>query len=206
MKFLYSLIFCLGAYSGFSQVPIVHRNDALSNMVARISTDSLEKYLDGLVSFGTRHSLSRDAADRGIEAARQFVLEKFRSFEINSAGRLSSKIDYFDLVPDGRRIDEETRMGNVMATLKGNDPQDDRVFVVSAHLDSRVSDIMNRESNAPGANDDGSGVVALIEMVRIMSNRPFPATIVFVAVSGEEQGLLGATHLAKKAKNEQCRC
>jgi hypothetical protein len=203
MKLLYTLIFLLGAFSGFSQVSTIHRNDELSKMVAQISTDSLEKYLDGLVSLGTRHSLSKDTEGRGIEAARQFVLEKFRSFEANSGGRLSSKIDYFDLVPDGRRIDEETRMGNVMATLKGTDPQYDRVFIVSGHLDSRVSDIMNRESDAPGANDDGSGVVALIEMVRIMSGRPFPATIVFVAVSGEEQGLIGAAHLAKKAKNEQ---
>ena len=150
MKLLYTLIFLLGAFSGFSQVSTIHRNDELSKMVAQISTDSLEKYLDGLVSLGTRHSLSKDTEGRGIEAARQFVLEKFRSFEANSGGRLSSKIDYFDLVPDGRRIDEETRMGNVMATLKGTDPQYDRVFIVSGHLDSRVSDIMNRESDAPG--------------------------------------------------------
>tara|TARA_R110001592_G_scaffold362545_1_gene676933 strand:+ start:212444 stop:213697 length:1254 start_codon:yes stop_codon:yes gene_type:complete len=171
-------------------------------MANQVSQDSLKEYLQGLVAFGTRHSLSQDSQGRGIEAARQYVLTKFRSFEPLAGGRLSSKIDYFTVAPDGKRITQETRMGNVMATLKGTDPKDDRVFVVSGHIDSRVSDIMNSESDAPGANDDGSGVVALIEMVRIMSSRPFPATIVFVAVSGEEQGLIGATHLAKKAKAE----
>ncbi|EPR68700.1 Leucine aminopeptidase-related protein [Cyclobacterium qasimii M12-11B] len=171
-------------------------------MANEVSSDRLEEYLYELVEFGTRHSLSQDSEERGIEAARQYVLNKFRSFESQSGGRLSSKIDYFTIASDGKRVTQEIRMGNVMATLKGSDPKDDRVFVVSGHIDSRVSDIMNMESDAPGANDDGSGVVAMIEMVSIMASQSFPSTIVFVAVSGEEQGLIGATHLAKKAKAE----
>jgi Zn-dependent M28 family amino/carboxypeptidase len=91
-------------------------------------------------------------------------------------------------------------MGNAMAILKGTDTADKRIFIISGHLDSRVTDVMNRSSNAPGANDDGSGVAAVLECARVMSKTAFPATIIFVAVCGEEQGLLGAEHLAEKAK------
>ncbi|MBI0399754.1 M28 family metallopeptidase [Cyclobacterium marinum] len=202
MKVIFFGFLLSWALTGFSQVTTITRNPEIQEMTGLVSSDSLEKYLNGLVAFGTRHSLSEDAENRGIEAARKYVLAKFKSFERQSKGRLSSKIDYFTVYPDGKRVNKEVKMGNVMATLKGVDPDDDRVFVVSGHIDSRVSDIMNHESDAPGANDDGSGVVALIEMLRIMSKRGFPATIVFVAVSGEEQGLIGASHLAKKAKEK----
>lgn len=185
-----------------AQVPAVRRDPGLSAMLAQVSTDSLQQYLEKLVSFGTRHTLSPEEEGRGIEAARQYVLSRFQSFEAGSEGRLSATIDYFQVEPNGRRVDREVRMGNVMATLQGTDPEDDRVFLVSGHIDSRVSDIMNATDDAPGANDDGSGVVALIEMVRIMSQQPFPATIIFVAVSGEEQGLIGAAHLARRASEE----
>jgi Zn-dependent M28 family amino/carboxypeptidase len=84
----------------------------------------------------------------------------------------------------------------------GTDPNDKRIFMIGGHLDSRVSDVMNAKDFAPGANDDGSGVGAVIESARILSQSKFPATIVFVAFSGEEQGLLGAKMLAEKAKNE----
>jgi Zn-dependent M28 family amino/carboxypeptidase len=87
-----------------------------------------------------------------------------------------------------------------MAVLKGTDPKDDRVLIISGHMDSRASDVMNSKIDAPGANDDGSGVAAMMELSRIMSKRTFPCTIIFVAVTGEEQGLLGARHLADSAK------
>jgi Zn-dependent M28 family amino/carboxypeptidase len=89
-----------------------------------------------------------------------------------------------------------------MATLKGTDPNDKRIFLISGHLDSRATDVMNRTIEAPGANDDGSGVAAVMECARIMSKQSFPATIIFVAVSGEEQSLLGSGYLANKAKAE----
>lgn len=202
MKKILLIILIMVPFSVFSQVQIMHQNTEIADMVQEISPSKLEEYIQGLVSFGTRHSLSVDQEGRGIEAARQYVLSTFESFEEASGGRLSAKIDYFTVEKDGRRIPEDVRMGNVMATLKGTDPADDRIFIVSGHLDSRVSDIMNAESDAPGANDDGSGVAALMEMARIMSKRSFSATIIFVAVSGEEQGLKGAAHLARKAKEE----
>jgi Zn-dependent M28 family amino/carboxypeptidase len=89
-----------------------------------------------------------------------------------------------------------------MATLTGTNPADDRVLIISGHLDSRNSDIMDSTGKAPGANDDASGVAIVMELARIMSSREFPCSIVFVAVQGEEQGLLGAKHLASRAKNE----
>ncbi|MBD8487395.1 M20/M25/M40 family metallo-hydrolase [Echinicola sp. CAU 1574] len=202
MKKILLLIVFLTPILAFSQTQTIHRNSDIAAMVQEISPDRLEEYINGLVSFGTRHSLSKDQEDCGIEAARQYVLSQFKSFEAESGGRLSAKIDYYTVEKDGRRIPEDVRMGNVMAILKGTNPNDDRIFVVSGHLDSRVSDVMNAESDAPGANDDGSGVAALIEMARIMSKRPYSATIIFVAVSGEEQGLKGATYMAQKAKAE----
>jgi hypothetical protein len=111
-------------------------------------------------------------------------------------------VDTITLQPDKRRVDVATSLGNSMAILKGTDPGDNRVYLISGHLDSRVTDVLNRTADAPGANDDGSGVAAVLECARIMSKRSFPATIIFVAVSGEEQGLLGANFLSDKAKQQ----
>jgi hypothetical protein len=181
----------------------ITRNPAIAGMVARVNADSLEKDIHQLVSFGTRHTLSTlTDKKQGIGAARNWVLQKFSSYIPGSGGRLSVLLDTVTLAPDGKRVDVPVNLGNVMATLKGTDPADKRVFIVSGHLDSRATDIMDRKINAPGANDDGSGVVALLEMVRIMHQTPFPATIIFVAVSGEEQGLLGADYLAGKAAQQ----
>jgi Zn-dependent M28 family amino/carboxypeptidase len=93
-------------------------------------------------------------------------------------------------------------LGNVVATLKGSDPNDDRIFLISGHLDNMRSSVMDREKDAPGANDDASGVAAALECARIMCQRSFPATVIFMAVSGEEQGLLGANFMAEKSKKE----
>lgn len=197
------LIFIIAfPFTALSQIPTIHRNPQISTMIEEISTDSLEQYMNRLVGFGTRNSLSPDQEDRGIEASRQYVLSKFKDYAEASGGRLISEIDYYTQPADGRRVDKDIRMGNVMATLKGTDPADDRIFLVSAHIDTRVSDVMDTKQDSPGANDDGSGVVAVMEMVRIMSKAAFPATIIFTIVSGEEQGLLGAAYLAKKAKEE----
>src|SRR4029078_12153451 len=103
---------------------------------------------------------------------------------------------------DGRRVDRDIILGNVMATLKGTDPNDDRIFIISGHIDNMRSNVMDSVGDAPGADDDGSGTVAVMECARVMSKHLFPATIIFVAVSGEEQGLLGSTYMAEKAKKE----
>jgi len=185
-----------------AQTQIIHRDAEIEKMVKEISATNLEKYVRDLAGFRTRHTLSPNNPKDGIYASQQYVLNHFKSFEAASNGRLSSFIDTFTIPADNRRILADSQLGNVMATLRGTDPNDDRVFIISAHVDSRALDVMNTEIDAPGANDDGSGVAAVIELARIMSKKSFPSTIIFVAVSGEEQGLKGAAYLAEKAKKE----
>ncbi|MCD0465457.1 M28 family metallopeptidase [Flavobacterium sp. ENC] len=173
----------------------------IKKMISEIKAENLEATIHKLVSFGTRHTLSdTKSKTKGIGAAQQWVKSEFDRFALESDGRLTAAIDYFEVKADGKRIIKDSQLGNVMATLRGTDPGDNRVLIISGHLDSRVSDVMNVKSNAPGANDDGSGVAAVIELAKIMSKRSFPVTIIFVAVTGEEQGLYGARHLAELAK------
>lgn len=180
---------------------VVQRDPVIETLVKQVSPDSLKSYVRKLVSFGTRNTLSSQTdPKRGIGASREWVLTKFREFAPQSAGRLTAIIDTTTIPADGRRVDAPVLLGNVMATLKGTDLNDNRIFMISGHLDSRATDVMNRTIEAPGANDDGSGVAAVLECARVMSKQSFPATIVFVAVSGEEQSLLGSGYLAKKAK------
>ncbi len=180
---------------------IVNRDPQIELMVKEVSRDSLQANIKKLVSFGTRNTLSSTSdAERGIGAAREWILERFNAFATESQGRMSAKLDTSTHQADGRRIDVTTVLTNVVATLKGTDPTDKRVFVISAHMDSRNSDVMDRIGDSPGANDDGSGTAAVIECARVMSKHSFPATIIFVALCGEEQGLLGADFMARNAK------
>ncbi len=182
---------------------IINRDAEISAMVKEVNPDSLKYYLQTLVSFGTRNTLSTQTnTTRGIGAARNWVLKKFNEFAKESNGRMTAFIDTVTLQPDKKRVDTPTLLGNVVAVLKGTDTSDHRIFVMSGHLDNMRTNVMDRIGNAPGANDDGSGSVAVMECARVMSKHSFPATIIFVCVSGEEQGLLGAYFMAKKAKKE----
>ena len=182
---------------------IIQRDAEIEKMVKEISSDSLQSYIKTLVAFGTRNTLStQNDAKRGIGAARNWVLGKFNEFAKQANGRLTAMIDTTTLQPDGKRIDAPTLLGNVVATLKGTDPNDNRIFIISGHLDNMRSSPTDRLGDAPGANDDGSGSAAVLECARIMSRHGFPATIIFVAVSGEEQGLLGSAFMSEKAKKE----
>ena len=202
MNIIPVIIILLFANSLFAQ-DIINRDPEISQMVSEISPDSLRSYINTLVDFGTRNTLSTQSdAKRGIGAARNWVLKKFNEFSKQSQGRLTAIIDTTTLQPDGNRVDAPLLLGNVMATLKGTDPNDNRIFIISGHLDTRRSNVMDRTGDAPGANDDGSGTSAVLECARVMSKHMFPATIIFVAVSGEEQGLLGSAYMAEKAKKE----
>ncbi len=182
---------------------IIHRDPEIEMMVNEVSLDTLQSYINTLVAFGTRNTLSTQTdIKRGIGAARNWVLKKFNEFTKNSSGRLSVVIDTTTLQPNGKRVDAPLVLGNVMATLKGLDANDKRIFIISGHLDNMRTNVMDRTGDAPGADDDGSGTLAVLECARIMSKHSFPATIIFVAVSGEEQGLLGSTYMAEKAKKE----
>lgn len=187
--------------SAFSQI-IIRRDPEIEEMANKVSSDSLQSYIKSLVAFGTRSTLSAQTnTTRGIGAARNWVLKKFLEFAKNAGGRLTAFIDTTTLQTSGR-MDAPVFLGNVLATLKGTDPDDHRIFIISGHLDSRRSDVMDGTGNAPGANDDGSGTAAVLECARIMCRHTFPATVIFVAVSGEEQGLYGSTFMANKAKNQ----
>jgi hypothetical protein len=181
----------------------INRHADIDKMVKSVSQDSLKNYISKMVAFGTRNTLSDiKSKTKGIGAARNWVVSKFTQFAKQSDGRLTAYLDTTTFKPDGKRVDQPTLLGNAVAVLKGTDANDKRVYVVSGHLDSRVTDVMNRTSAAPGANDDGSGVAGVIEAARIMSQYKFSATIIFVAVSGEEQSLLGSGFMAAKAKQE----
>jgi hypothetical protein len=181
----------------------IRRDPQIEKMVSEVSRDSIESYIRKMVSFGTRSTLSTQTdPTRGIGAARDWVLKRFNEFAQLSGGRLTAFIDTTTLAPDGRRVNAPVLLGNVVATLKGTDPNDDRIFIISGHLDNMRSNVMDGTGDAPGANDDASGVAALMESARIMSKLSFPATILFVAVSGEEQGLLGSTYMAEKARKQ----
>lgn len=181
----------------------ISRDPQIEKMVSEVSKDSVESYIRKLVTYGTRNTLSTQSnPSRGIGAARAWVLGRFNEFAKESNGRLTAMIDTVTLQPDGRRVDRPLILGNVVATLKGTDPNDDRIFIVSGHLDNMRTNVMDSTGDAPGANDDASGVANVMECARVMSKRSFPATIIFVAVSGEEQGLLGANYMADKAKKQ----
>lgn len=200
---IFSCIFLL-LFSQNSHSQITTSDPEIVKMIQEIKTENLESIVEKLVSFGTRHTLSDTKSNtRGIGAAQRWVKSEFDKYALASRGKLTSKIDYFTIKADGKRIAKDSELGNVMATLKGTDPNDDRVLIISGHLDSRATDVMDAVSDAPGANDDGSGVACMMELARIMSQREFPFTLIFVAVVGEEQGLYGAKHLADIAKNQQ---
>lgn len=183
----------------FSQTTV--DDPEIKKMILEIKADKLESIVRKLVSFGTRHSVSDTKSDlRGVGAAQRWIKAEFDKHAKESGGRLTSSIDYYWVKADGKRITTDSKLANVMAVLKGTDPKDERVLIISGHMDSRASDVMNSKIDAPGANDDASGVAAMMELSRIMSKRTFPCTIIFVAVTGEEQGLLGARHLADSAK------
>ncbi|EFK35098.1 Bacterial leucyl aminopeptidase precursor [Chryseobacterium gleum] len=197
----YSVFLLLISCTVFSQKH--SKDDEVKKYVSQVNEDSLKSYINKLVSFETRHTLSSTHDPKhGIGAARNWVIRKFNDYAKNSEGRMEVYLQQEDIQPDGKRIDKTVNLGNAVAFLKGTDPNDKRIFLIGGHLDSRVTDVMNRTSAAPGANDDGSGVSGVIESARILSRSSFPASIIFVAFSGEEQSLLGSKQLAEKIKKE----
>ena len=202
-KIIFSVLFLLSAVANSFSQQIIKKDAEIDAMVKEISVDSLTQNLNKLVSFGTRATLSNQSSNtKGIGAARAWILTRFNDYAKASNGRLTAFIDTTTYNADKRRVNRPIILGNVVATLKGTDPNDKRIFVISGHLDSRRSNEMDSVGDSPGANDDGSGTVAVMECARVMSKHSFPATIIFVTVSGEEQGLLGAYFMANKAKKE----
>ena len=163
---------------------------------------TLKQLLGNCVSFKSRNTLSDTTSNTtGIGAARNWIKAEMTRYAAASGGRMSVDFDTFTQ-PAGGRFDKPTVLKNVLATLKGTDPADKRIYIVSGHYDSRVNDVMNANAFEPGAVDDASGTALSMELCRVMAARRFPATIIFMAVAGEEQGLNGSTNVAKRAKAE----
>ncbi|HVZ66050.1 MAG TPA: M28 family metallopeptidase [Lacunisphaera sp.] len=186
--------------------PAPSRDPEIERIVTEISPQRIEATIRRLVEFRTRHTLSSttDPA-HGIGAARNWIKAEFERASRESGGRLQVAFDSFQH-PPGPRIPQGVEIVNVVATLPGTQSESaGRVYVISGHYDSRSLDVMASDTFAPGANDDGSGTAAVLELARVMSQHQFDATLVFLAVAGEEQDLGGSTHWARTAKEKGIR-
>lgn len=190
-----------GTGRGASRSATPARNPQISKIVTQIDPRNIERTIRKLVSFGTRNTLSdQNDPNRGIGAARDWLYAEFQQAAAQSGGRMTVEKQTFEQ-PKVARVPQPTMLTNVVATLKGTQPESaNRVYVVSGHYDSMCSNPSDAKCDAPGANDDASGTAAVLEMARVMAKYQFDATIVFMTVPGEEQGLLGATHFAEEAK------
>ena len=173
-------------------------DDRLAKIMQTISADRAAEIDRTLIGFGSRASTSETTSTgtRGVVPARKWIYDQFQAISAANGGRLRVSVDTFP-VPRGSRIPADQTMSNVVALLPGTDPKDTRVFVVSGHYDSIPADVAQ---DAPGANDDASGTVVSLECARALAPFQFPATIMFLAVEGEEQGLYGSKHAAESAK------
>ncbi len=175
--------------------------------LADISAQRIQASIEKLVSFETRLTLSAQDPDsikagHGIGAAREWIKSEFESYSRACGGCLEVKTDSFTEKP-ADRIPKTTVITNVYAVLKGTDPESaKRIVLVTGHYDSRNGDTFDAAGIAPGANDDGSGTAVSLECARVLSRLKFPATIIFLTVAGEEQGLNGSAHFAKMAKDQ----
>jgi hypothetical protein len=177
------------------------RQAQISTIVGQISPQRIEGYVNKLVGFGTRHTLSDTVSDtRGIGAARRWIKGEL---ERCGAGQLAVEFDGH-LHPVDRRIARPVEIVNVVATLPGTQAASrERLYVVSGHYDSRNSEDADAVGDSPGANDDASGTAAVMELACVMSKYKFDATLIFMTVAAEEQGLYGATDFAEKAKQKK---
>jgi hypothetical protein len=183
---------------------------AIASAISQVSTDQIRGIITSLVDFHTRNTLSSMTADlppgTGVTPAAKWIEQRFQQISVACHDCLEVKSDtYTEPADDGprSRIKVPTTLTNVYAVLRGSDPaQASRMYLVTGHYDSRASDVMDPRALAPGANDDASGVAVSLECARVLSQHRWPATIVFVAVAGEEQGLNGSKHLATVAKEQ----
>ncbi len=168
-----------------------------------VSPQRIQQTIEKLVGFGTRQTLSSDmpaSGGKGASAAAAWIQSEFERYSKDCGGCLEVKTDEFIQEP-APRIPKPTKIINVYAVLRGTDPINaGRIVLVTGHYDSRNSDANNATDPAPGANDDGSGTAVSLECARVLSKHRFPATIIFLTVAGEEQGLNGSAHFAKMAR------
>jgi Peptidase family M28 len=171
----------------------------LRSILREIDPERIRHTIETLVGFGTRHTLSTQTDPvRGIGAARDWIASQFEEYAAASGGRMTVDVPSY-IQPPASRIPVPTRISDVRATLRGS-VEPDRIYLVSGHYDSRVTDVLNGTSDAPGADDDASGTAVSMELARVMATRRPNATLVFLAVAGEEQGLYGSNFVAQQYK------
>jgi hypothetical protein len=179
--------------------PFPARDESVAALIGQISAARLQATVRGLAAIPTRHTLS----PQGTEAAVGLIEHELAAAVRASGGRLQVTRQQW-IQPAAERLPQPAQLTQVIATLPGT-AQPERVIVVSGHFDSRNDDVMNAKDPAPGSNDDGSGTALVIELARVLSQRSYPATIVFATVTGEEQGLYGAAHLADELLGQKRR-
>jgi hypothetical protein len=171
-------------------------DEELRSILAAVDHRRIEANVRKLASFGTRHTLSsQDDPARGIGAARDWIFETLSSYAAPAGGQMTVEKQSYDQ-PPADRIPTTTTITNVLATSRGSD-EPNRVYVISGHYDSRRSDVMDFTGDAPGADDDASGVAVSMELARVFATHQPRATLVFAAAAGEEQGLYGSGHMAQ---------
>ncbi len=174
-----------------------HADHELRSILREIDPERIRHTIETLVGFGTRSTIStQDDPQRGIGAARDWIAAQFQEYAAASGGRMTVDVPSY-IQPVAPRIPVPTRISNIRATLRGS-AEPDRIYVVSGHYDSRVTDVLNGTSDAPGADDDASGTAVSMELARVMAKRAPRATLVFLAVAGEEQGLFGSNFTAQQ--------
>ncbi len=197
------LLFGWSHVAAAAEPPAVPREQpALQALASAPSEAELRATITALVGFGTRHTMSDTQSDkRGIGAARRWVKSRFEAISAQCGGCI--EVITPSQTFSGKRLPVATEVMDVVAIKRGKSAPAPgpigRVIVMTGHLDSRVTDVMDSRSDAPGANDDASGVAALIETARLLSKQDNDATLVFAALSGEEQGLYGGKVLADYA-------
>lgn len=170
---------------------------ALRMLLQQVDPNRIRATIQRLTQFGTRHTLSSQTDPvRGIGAATAWVTQQMQDIAATSGGNMTVQQQTF-VQPVSNRIPVPTTITNVIATLHGT-ASPERFYVVTGHLDSRVTDVLDFTSDAPGADDDGSGVACVLELARVFATQQFPGTILFATVAGEEQGLYGSTFMAKE--------
>ncbi|HAS14269.1 MULTISPECIES: M28 family metallopeptidase [Idiomarina] len=175
--------------------------EKLHEIAGAMQADRIESDIQTLVDFGTRHTLSETESDtRGIGAARRWIFAEFERISEACGGCL--EVMYVsDTISGETRIPDPVEVKSVIAIQRGKtDPN--RYVMMSGDIDSRVSDVMDYTSDAPGANDNASGVAGALEAARVLTQYEFDGSIVYAALAGEEQGLFGGKILAEKAKEE----
>jgi hypothetical protein len=180
----------------------------IAAVVRQVSAAQIRRTIERLVSFGNRNTIGT-MADRtasgkqpGVVAAREWIKAEFDRYSQACGGCLEVKTDTF-IAGKAERIPQPAEITSVYAILHGTDPEAaKRIYLVTGHYDSRNSDTLNTTDPAPGANDDASGTAVSIECARVLSKHRFPATLIFMAVAGEEQGLVGSRHFAKMAREQ----